>query len=179
MSHSHYIDIMLREATVAHDLHARLLHCVHMKNAVGAGIACAWPDWDEKHGEFGLLFRAFGNETELEDFAKSIAPLAQANLIRIDPIMLVPATTTYVTFVRNRYPDKNGESRRKRMERRAASQGRTIQSMTAREIDTTCHYLNVPSKSFGGMIRIHIRRIGSQDYTGGKAYGLGVTVPHF
>ena len=57
---SHYLDILLREPTIGHQLHARLLLAAHARIANGDDIAVSWPDWRATPGEFGLMFRVFG-----------------------------------------------------------------------------------------------------------------------
>ena len=68
---SHYLDILLREPTIGHQLHARLLSAAHARIANGDDIAVSWPDWRQTPGEFGLMFRVFGEPSSLANYAQA------------------------------------------------------------------------------------------------------------
>lgn len=182
MAFSHYVDIMIREGGLAHELHARLLLAVHYRSAAsGIKLAAAWPDWRERPGEFGLLFRVFGTDETLSGYLETIAPLAVAALVRPYLMMPVPESAATVRYLRDRSLDKLSPSAARRLAERAATRGETWQSTHAEKPRSESdHYLTIPSASRNQMFRCYVRRDhGAIDTTSGSSYGLGYALPDF
>lgn len=179
---SHYIDVMLREGGIAHDLHARLLLAAHFRIAAGDKLAVAWPDWrDHQPGEFGLLCRVFGVPDALASYGELIAPLGHAQLVRTFPVQAVPDTPSQISFVRNRRQDKFSPSAAARLTRRAEARGETWKGPSRCPPDPEiAHFLSIPSTSAQRTFRLYVSRVtGSQEARGGEAYGLGMVIPNF
>lgn len=182
MAFSHYVDIMIREGVLAHELHARLLLAVHYRVAAAGGkLAVAWPDWRDRPGEFGLLFRVFGAEDALSGYLETIAPLAVAALVRPYPVLPVPGSAATVRYLRDRSYDKLSPSAARRLAERAAARGETWKSTHADNVRSGGdHYLTIPSASRNQMFRCYVRRDrGAVDATSGSSYGLGYALPDF
>ena len=182
MAFSHYVDIMIREGGLAHELHARLLLAIHYRSAAsGVKLAAAWPDWRDRPGEFGLLFRVFGTEETLSGYLETIAPLAAAALVRPYPVMPVPESATTVRYLRDRSHDKLSPSAARRLAKRSSGRGETWQSTHAdKPRSGSDHYLIIPSASRNQMFRCYVQRDrGPIDNTSGANYGLGYALPDF
>lgn len=181
MAFTHYVDLMIREGSVAHDLHARLLLAVHQKVAAGETLAAAWPDWRDLPGEFGLVFRVFGSNAALASYLGTVTPLATAGLLRLYPVQPVPETATSVRYLRDRSHDKLSPAAARRLARRATARGETWQSThDGNPRDAGNHYLVIPSVSQQQLFRFYIRRDRARGSdTSGAHYGLGHALPEF
>jgi CRISPR-associated endoribonuclease Cas6/Csy4 subtype I-F len=181
MAFSHYVDLMIREGTVAHELHARLLLAVHQKVAAGETLAVTWPDWRSRPGEFGLIFRVFGSEEHLASYLKTVGPLSVAELMRFYPVLPVPETSSVVRFVRDRSHDKLSPTAARRLARRAAERGEIWQSThNGKPREAGDHYLTIPSSSQQQVFRFYILRDGGTGTDpAGASYGLGHALPEF
>lgn len=178
---THYVDLMIREGSVAHELHARMFLAVHQRVAAGDALAAAWPDWRGQPGEFGLVFRVFGNEVQLASYLGVVAPLVAAGLVRAYPVLPVPDRPATVRFLRDRSHDKLSPAAARRLTRRAAARGEAWQStQQGKPRDAGDHYLDIPSTSQQQMFRFYIRRDRASDGDrGGASYGLGHALPDF
>lgn len=182
MAFTHYVDLMIREGAIAHDLYARLLLAVHYQNVSGAGLAVSWPDWKNNPGEFGLLCRVFGNkEDQLATYLETVNPLIAASLIRAFPIAPVPITERTVCFRRDRSHDKLSPSAARRLTARAAERGAVWASThDGKPRNAGDHYLTIPSVSKKQTFRLYIRRDATDRAdVAGSAYGLGYGLPDF
>lgn len=180
MEATHYLDIMIREAAVSHDLHARLLTAVHYKIKEGCRLGVTWPDWRGEPGEFGLLFRVFGDQGGLAGVQTMIDPLVKAGLVRPFPVMAVPETTARVAFIRDRKLDKFSPSRAVRRKRRAAGRGEAIVETQDSRPEKRPHFLKMLSHTTSLSFLLYVtRRPGAADRQGGNEYGLGRSLPDF
>lgn len=182
MPFSHYADLMIREGGVAAELHARMLLVVHQQASAGKALAAAWPDWREQPGEFGLVFRVFGDAPALASYLDAVAPLATAELVRAYPALPVPETAKAVRFLRDRSHDKLSPAAARRLAKRAAARGETWASThDGKSRDAGDHYLVLPSISQQQMFRLYIRRSrkSREDAGSGRQYGLGHVLPDF
>lgn len=171
-----HLDILLREPTIGHQLHARLLAAAHVCIARGAGLAVSWPDWRGTPGEFGLLFRVFGTEADLAAYSAAITPLVEANLIRLFPIGTPPATDRQVMFFRDRKLDKFTASRTARRLRR----GHDCEPQRTTAPSVRPHFLIMQSQSTQQAFSLYVRRAEAKSASdGGRQYGLGQLVPDF
>ena len=176
-----YLDIMIREATVARDLHARMLLAVHYRIRAGDDLSVSWPDWKDLQGEFGYLFRVFGSEAALFNFIQVINPLGTAGLVRIfRPLPIPGEIRQWAAFLRDRSLDKYSPSTAERLKRRAAVRGRTWTPSEERPTQSK-HYLVVPSTSGQRNFSLYISRTTQivGDSVGGGNYGLGRWLPVF
>lgn len=177
---SHYLDVLLRQGEVAHEIHARLLLRVHQGNAHGLKLSCAWPDWHERPGEFGMLFRVFGSTPHLDQYVRTIAPLVRAGFVQDSVVRPVPEEVSQILFVRDRRPDKKSPSAAVRLARRAAARGEAAHGQSASGPVTPPHFLILPSQSGSRLFRMNIRRLShGHPARGGDGYGLGSPVPNF
>ena len=179
MEATHYLDIMIREATISHDLHARLLRSVHYQIKAGHVLGVTWPDWKGSQGEFGLLFRVFGDTNGLEAVVAQIDPLCKTGLIRPFPVSAVPDVEARIAFVRDRSIDKFSPSRAVRRDKRAGGQGEpeTIRDVRPEKIP---HYLPMLSHTTTRSFLVYItKRSVPSDRQGGREYGLGRSLPDF
>ncbi|WP_395009079.1 type I-F CRISPR-associated endoribonuclease Cas6/Csy4 [Undibacterium sp.] len=176
---NHHLDIMIRAAEVSREVHARLVMLTHTSIiSNGDQLAVSWPDWKPALGEFGLLFRVFGNEKNLELFAKSLKPLLDRSLIRTFPINEVPPSDEHAVFIRDRRFDKYGASAFNRLKRRAASRGEVFNPKPCGNF--RIHSLKIQSSSTSQQFHLFVRReSSSKDRVGGKDYGLGFSLPVF
>ena len=180
MDATHYLDIMTREATISRELHARLLTAMHYQIKAGHTMAAAWPDWKNTLGEFGLVFRAFGNEVSLQGLTASIEPLLKANLVRLFPVALVPETSKTMLFVRDRKNDKHSPSNIARRLRRAAQRGEAIPEQTTSRPARMPHFLKMLSLTTSETFPLFVTRTSvAVDRLGGHEYGLGYALPDF
>lgn len=179
MAPTHYTDLMIREGSVAHDLHARMLLAAHHAITKGSSLAVAWPDWRDRPGEFGFLFRVLGNETALANYLDIVRPLDAAGLVRIYAPQCVPDGSDRVRFLRDRSHDKLSPSAVRRLTRRAVERG-VVWSSTASQTRTAGdHFLTIPSTSQGQTFRLYVRRDRGDMDTSGANYGLGFSLPNF
>ena len=181
MAFPHYVDLMIREGGVAHELHARLLLALHYKVAGGAALAASWPDWRDQPGEFGLLFRVFGNEAHLKEYLEVVAPLVTAGLIRVFAVTPVPDTSAKVCFSRDRSHDAVSPSAARRLARRASDRGEVWQSTRdGQPREAGDHYLIIPSASQNRIFRMYVQRGRKAAASSTSAsYGLGHLLPDF
>lgn len=184
MAFSHYVDVMIRDQSIAIDLHARLLSALHgVISRHEIELAASWPDWQSRSGEFGSLFRAFGDEAGLQAFLTWSAPLVDAGLVRSYPVAVVPNTLATIAYLRDRRTERQTPGFSVRQARRQAKRhGHEVQSI---ELDQSrqlglSHHLKLQSSSTKQTYCFFIRQVvnASQD-AGGKAYGLGYTLPNF
>jgi uncharacterized protein YfaA (DUF2138 family) len=170
-----YMDILIREAKIFHNLHARLLHAVHQVQTDDAALAVAFPDWKASPGEFGLLFRVLSPEHRLlEAYRNHIDKLVKYELVRLFPILPAPVTNKTVCFARDQALGKFSQAAARRRERRGNGGGIPMQrAQTA----TATHWLRMQS-SRGNEFRMVIRKT-STERQGGRQYGLGLLVPDF
>ena len=177
---SHYLDILLREPTIGHQLHARLLLAAHARIANGDAFAVSWPDWRQTPGEFGLMFRVFGEPSSLANYAQAVAVLVERGLIRLFPVAVVPETSASVCFVRDRGVDKTAPSRLARLRARAAARGEPGPEIP---VDSKArrprHFLWMQSTTTGQNFALSIVRQQTSKADGARSYGLGVQVPDF
>lgn len=181
MAHTHYVDLMIREGEIAHDLFSRLLLALHHRNVAGGGLAIAWPDWRSRPGEFGLLCRVFGDEVQLAAYLDYVEPLVAANLVRAYPVTPVPETERKVRFVRDRSHDKLSPSAARRLAARASARGEVwVSAQDGKPRKAGDHYLAIQSASKAQAFRLYIRRdeASKSDPTGAN-YGLGYVLPNF
>lgn len=184
MGLTHYVDIMIREGAICHQLHARLLMGVHYGiNNSGLALAASWPDWKAQPGEFGLLFRVFGDESGVKSYLDLVDPLLAAGLVRAFPIAPVPDTKGRVVFVRERQMDKLSPSRTARRVRRAAARGESTDAASnveASRPQKSPHFLRLNSTSTGHEFCLFVsRRSSATESAGGQSYGLGLALPDF
>ncbi len=177
---SHYLDILLREPTIGHQLHARLLSAAHARIANGDDIAVSWPDWRTTPGEFGLMFRVFGLPSALTNYTTAVGALVERGLIRLFPVATVPETSASVCFARDRGVDKASPSRLTRLRARAAARGETVPpEMLEVKAARPRHFLWMQSTTTGQNFSLSIVRQPSSKADGGRNYGLGLQVPEF
>lgn len=172
------MDVMLRSLEIAHDLHARLLIAIHYRIQAGDELAVSWPDWKNNGGQFGFVFRVFGNEDALGEYAKVIDTLKKHELIRMFPCLPVPAHTSKVVFARDRERDKFSPSATRRMEKRAQQRGEIF--VPNAPPTKVCHFLTVLSASSSQKFCMYVRRdVEGREQESGNQYGLGHLVPNF
>lgn len=177
---SHYLDILLREPTIGHDLHARLLAAAHFRIANGDTLAVSWPDWRNTPGEFGLLFRVFGTEKALDSYKEAIGQLISAQLVRLFGISPVPDATGKVCFERERNTEKKfSPSRALRRQTRALARGEEVPLQKQTNAPRPNHYLWMQSKTTQKNFALSIVRKPSGSAEGGRNYGLGFELPDF
>lgn len=180
MDASHYLDMMIREATISHDLHARLLTAVHYQIKAGHSLGVTWPDWKGTPGEFGLLFRVFGDPSGLQAFLGLIEPLLKANLIRAFPVSAVPETDSRVLFARDRKLDKFSPSSETRRNNRAGDQRAVSPEQKPVRPSKKPHFLPMLSHTTSRSFLIYITKHSTTiDRQGGREYGLGQSLPDF
>lgn len=177
---SHYLDILLREPTIGHELHARLLVAAHFRIANGDELAVSWPDFRNTPGEFGLLFRVFGSAQALGSYIEAIAPLTAGQLVRLFPVSPVPDVTGKVCFERERTLEKQfSPSRAARRQRRALARGEAAPPVTQTSAARPKHFLWMQSKTTEQTFALSIVRKPSGSADGGRNYGLGFELPDF
>lgn len=180
MGATHYLDMMIREATISHDLHSRLLTAVHFQIKAGHTLGVTWPDWKGTPGEFGLLFRAFGEPPALQAFHEMIQPLLKANLIRAFPMSSVPDTDARVLFARDRKLDKFSPSSEARRISRAGDRQTLSTEQKPVRPSKRPHFLPMLSHTTSRSFLIYITKHSStSDRPGGREYGLGKSLPDF
>ena len=173
---THYLDLMLREPEVSHQIHARLLTAVHHRIRAGDTLCVSWPDFKGTPGEFGLLFRVFGDQTALQSYSEAVSPLVKGTLVRAYPIALVPEHTERVSFIRDRSLDKHSPSTISRQRQFVESQGNTW--TPAAPPTRRPHFLVMQSITTGETFSLYVR-LSKTSGGGGASYGLGQLVPHF
>ncbi len=141
MNPTHYLDVMLRAPEISRELHARLLTVAHHRILAGDALAVAWPDWRHEHGEFGFLFRVFGDAGAVGRYLDGVEPMVERELIRLYPVVSVPDVASRVVFARDRGVDRHGPSATRRMTRsgaKAARSGLPTQAGGAQRIACAC-----------------------------------------
>ncbi len=177
---SHYLDILLREPTIGHQLHARLLSAAHARIANGDDLAVSWPDWRQTPGEFGLMFRVFGQPSALTNYTQAVDVLVERGLIRLFPVAAVPETRASVCFARDRGVDKSAPSRLARLRARAAARGESIPEFQQEgKARRPRHFLWMQSTTTGQNFALSIVRQPTGKTDDASSYGLGVLVPDF
>jgi hypothetical protein len=178
MSLTHYLDVTLRTPEVGRDLHARLLTAAHHRILAGDALAVAWPEWRHEQGDFGCLFRVFGDADAVGRYADGVAPLTARELIFLTPVAAVPDVAPHVVFARDRGIDRFSPSATRRMTQRAIARGRAFHPTRAPR--TGAHALALKSSSTGSIFHLFVRRENRVSTTnGGSRYGLGYAVPDF
>lgn len=180
MSRSHYLDIVIKRADVGRELHARLLMALHLQSPQQSNLAVTWPDWGTWGGEFGLIFRVFGEPQALLDFKARIEPLIQHQLVLALAINPVPAFEHLVMFKRDRRFENTSPCHVRRLKRRAEQRGETLELEPKTQ---KCeHWIEMQSLSTRSAFRFGIKRTAAdsaqaQDTV--DSYGLGAALPAF
>ena len=179
MRPTHHLDILIRSAHIDRELHARLLLLTHRMLAHGEHtLAVAWPDWGDAPGEFGLLFRLFGEEAGLALFDGQLDGLRERKLIRSYPVAAVPASASTVAYLRHRTIEKHTPGFAARQARRNERLGAPKPSRQPQAIN--CHSLEMQSVSTGRSYALFLKRdVAAPEGAGGRQYGLGLTLPDF
>lgn len=181
MSLTHYIDVMIRAADIGHEIHARLLAASHKAiKANNVVLGVAWPDWKEFGGEFGFIFRVFGDCKALDIFSDLIGGLVDRGLVRKYPILEAPETIGKVAYLRDRTSEKQTKGFLVRAARRNEKYGRPISSEKKKLKPLSEHRLTMQSDSTGEQFAIFIVRSKMvPENCGGKQYGFGYLLPDF
>jgi CRISPR-associated protein (Cas_Csy4) len=178
MNPTHYIDVALGAPEIERELHARLLTAVHHRILAGDALAVAWPGWRQEQGNFGLLFRIFGEAQSLDRCLAGMAPLIERELIRPGPISAVPDVPLRVVFTRDRSVDRYSPSATRRMTQRANLRGTKFHPKRAAQ--GGAHALALKSSSTDNIFHLFVRRMDSVSANGGGCrYGLGHALPDF
>lgn len=173
-----YLDISIRAGNIAYELFARLLTAVHHHITAGNNVAVSFPDWKGTPGDFGLVFRVFGSESELKTYLLRIAILNREELLTIGHCLPVPETDRYVVFARDRSVDKFSDANVRRLKRRAEARGELFS--LKEQTYSVPHYLPMLSTTSGKPFHLFVKKYpGGKACIGGKQYGLGYVVPEF
>lgn len=194
---THYMDIVIKDGHIMHELHARLLFITHQLVTGDTPVPCHvdFPGYSQRAG-LGFVFRAFASADALEAFALKAAPLSNTELVRCMPIHRVPENVKEWVLCRKVRPEKLGgladkpsPSWLRRLKRRAEARGEVFNEAEARQhweakskkgkYDMLPY---VPMASFSTNTKFYLsieRKLVSQpDAIGaGGGYGLGTAVP--
>lgn len=69
---SHYLDILLREPTIGHQLHARLLLAAHARTSTAMRSPSRGRTGARLRANSGLMFRVFGEPSSLANYAQRL-----------------------------------------------------------------------------------------------------------
>ena len=173
----HYRDIRIKEASIAHELHERVVHAVHRCHGAGHPVGLAWPDYRLEPATLGLTLRAFGSADALNMLADHLAPLVNAGLIDVGDTADTPETEARVTFYRDRAAEK-GEGYLARQNRHEAKKGRPQRKRVTRR--KAPFYVRMRSQTTAQGYSLFINVVtGENAPRGGASYGLGYPVPQF
>lgn len=173
-----YVDTYIMSSNIDRDLFGRMLTAVHLEICGGNELAVSFPDWNDKPGKFGIVFRVFGTEAGLQAYLERIRLLEQHNLVRNMTIEPTPETENRVVFLRDRSLDKYSPAQIRRMESRALARGETFTPQSAPA--GLKHSIPMLSISGKAPFSLFIRKANdARQTTTGNRYGLGLAVPEF
>lgn len=179
---THYIDIAPDTGPAMYELYGRIVKAVHLSNEDGWQVTLDWPGWKDVPGCFGPTVRLLGEQAAIEHCMSLVAPLINADLVRVisGVLPVVAGAEPVHGYRRFRKPDKGSPSHQRRLERRAKARGEVYEAGDAEWLKAS-HRLPMQSTTTGQHFYIFIKRVSAAEMTDAKpcAYGFGVPVPRF